>query len=99
MRNVVKLSDRAKPVTPFDEFWSLYPKKMGKGYARKCYAKALEIASAEEINAGAVRFANYVEQSNTEYRYIPMASTWLNGERWEDEMPEEDSGWGDMDGF
>lgn len=67
----------------FGEFWSAYPRKVGKGHARKAYTRALKRGSPEDILAGCRRFA---EQSrNVEPRFVAHASTWLNGDRWTDE--------------
>ena len=40
-------------------------------------------AVAAEIIRGAKNFAAYVDQENTDPRYVPQATTWLNQERWE----------------
>jgi hypothetical protein len=44
------------------------------------------LASPEEIIDGAKRFADFCQSEGTEQRYIPHAATWLNNERWEDEL-------------
>jgi hypothetical protein len=36
-------------IEKFDDFWKLYPNKKSKGYARIAYAKAIKIATHEEI--------------------------------------------------
>lgn len=69
----------------FPAFWDAYPKKVGKGAARKAYAKALQRASPEIILAG-VKAAAW--DTRDEGRFIPHAATWLNGDRWDDQrMP------------
>lgn len=77
----------------FEEWWVLYPKKVGKGYARKAYEKALEKRTHAELMAAADVFAK--ECIYKEGRFIPHPSTWLNGERWLDE-DEGQSPWGDI---
>ena len=99
MSRVVKLSERAKPKTPFDDFWQQYPRRIAKGASRKAFDAALKITTAEEIILGAIRFADYCKQVGTEPRYIPHPSTWLNGERWEDELEPPEDSWSDFDGF
>lgn len=67
----------------FDQFWTTYPRKVGKGAARKAFDKALKTVSAETILAGAERLANDPNKPPAEY--LPHAATWLSGERWDDE--------------
>lgn len=67
----------------FDEFWVTYPKRKGKGAARKAWGLAVKKAPAEVIVAGARR---YFEDPNLpEPAYIPLPATWLNQERWDDD--------------
>ena len=70
-------------VDDFEAFWSAYPRKVGKGQARKAYAKALKIAPHDEIMFGLSQQRASMEAK--EPQFIPHASTWLNGERWTDE--------------
>jgi hypothetical protein len=65
----------------FDEFWGVYPLKVGKGAARKAYRHALTRASHAEILAGAKRYA----ATKPEPKFTAHASTWLNADRWLDE--------------
>lgn len=70
----------------FDEFWTIAPRKRGKGAARKAYAKALTLATEDEIIAGARRWRK--ESIGKDPSYICHPATWLNQERWEDEADE-----------
>jgi hypothetical protein len=65
----------------FDEFWAIYPRKASKARARIAWAKAQRHASPEAIIAGAER---YRDDPNREDAYTAHATTWLNGERWDD---------------
>lgn len=67
----------------FDEFWTIAPRKRGKGAARKAYAKARTLAGEDEILTGARRWRQ--ESIGKEPTYICHPATWLNQERWEDE--------------
>lgn len=69
----------------FDAFWRAYPRKVGKGQARRAFASAIRKVDAATINAAAERFADWCSRSRTEQQFIPHPSTWLNGERWADE--------------
>lgn len=69
----------------FDEFWSLYPRKIAKATARKAWAKLSaeqQLMAAKAINT----HCEYWKAKETELEFIPHASSWLNGERYEDEI-------------
>jgi hypothetical protein len=65
----------------FEEFWKVYPRRVGVGAARKAYRNALKRGTAEEILAGAKRYA----ASNPELEFTKHPSTWLNADCWLDE--------------
>lgn len=67
----------------FDEFWSAYPRRVGKGQARKAWASAMKKTDASTIIAGAARFAS--SSASSDLKFVPYPATWLNGERWDDE--------------
>jgi hypothetical protein len=66
----------------FDEFWDLYPRKVGKQDARKAFERALRNASLEEIFEGLQRF---VADPNRVLTFTPHPATWLNQGRWGDD--------------
>lgn len=68
----------------FDDFWTIYPRKEGKGAARKAWAKAVKILPAAELLPIVRSFS--VRVHGTEQRFIPFPATWLNQERWADEV-------------
>lgn len=74
------------PQTPFDAFWSEYPRKEAKGAARKAYTRAVRAVGPDVILSGLRRYALSVRHQ--EPRYIAHAATWLNAERWTDEPQE-----------
>jgi hypothetical protein len=76
-----KLSVKPTESPLFEEFWKVYPRKVGKGEARKAWAGALKRATAEEIIAGAKRYA--ATKPDPEYTKHP--GPWLNADRWLDE--------------
>jgi DNA-binding transcriptional regulator YhcF (GntR family) len=73
----------------FQVFWQSYPRRIGKGAARTAFKKALKFSTADEIIQGATAYAAHCEEMGTEKQYIPHPSTWLNGERWEDDLESE----------
>lgn len=75
---------RPAVVVAFDEFWSIYPRKTGKGAARKAWDRATKKAEPGVILAAARVFAEDPNLPRDEPQFIPHPSTWLNQERWED---------------
>jgi hypothetical protein len=70
----------------FAEFWKAYPRREGKGTARKAFSQAVDNgATPEVIASAAARFARHCIRVKTERGYMPHPTTWLNQERWEDE--------------
>lgn len=67
----------------FDNFWLIYPRRVGKGSAQKAFAKAIESTSVDEVMAGANRLAN--DPNLPLIQFIPYPATWLNREGWNDE--------------
>lgn len=73
----------------FQAFWQAYPRRIGKGAARTAFKRALKFSSGHEIIQGALDYTKHCEEMGTEKQYIPHPSTWLNGERWEDDLESE----------
>lgn len=70
---------RTSPAEPlFEQFWEVYPRKVGKGAARKAYRHALKRASHAEILAGAKRY-------KPDPQFTRHPTTWLNADCWLDE--------------
>ena len=74
------INNRHQPL--FDAFWRAYPRKVGKGAAQKAWAVAVRKADPEKIVDGVQRYPWPEDPS-----FVPHASTWLNGQRWDDELP------------
>jgi hypothetical protein len=73
-------------VPDFDRWWLCYPKKVGKGAARKAYDRIVTTgaASPAELLAGAMRYA--AARTDQDPRYTKDPGGWLNAERWTDEI-------------
>ena len=69
----------------FETFWSAYPRKEGKQKARAAFEKVTVpldvLLTAIESQK---RSAQWCKDGG---QYIPHAATWLNGKRWEDQLP------------
>ena len=72
--------------TPFDIFWKAYPRKTGKGDARKKFAKALTKTSFENIMAALGKVKASAQWKKDDGQFVPYPATWLNQERWDDEV-------------
>ena len=69
----------------FNAFWTAYPNKANK---KKSKERFLKICTSEEVFNTIMdgMKKTVIAKANAEgTQYIPMASTWLNGERWNDE--------------
>lgn len=71
----------------FNEFWQEYPKKKDKQAAHKAFMK---IKPDDELFQKIMESLKKQKQTNDWIKengqYIPFPATWLNGERWEDEI-------------
>ena len=69
----------------FEQFWQLYQKKVGKLTAKRAWDKLSEEKKAKALEA-IVEHRKYWVAKGTDWEFIPHASTWLNQERFEDEL-------------
>lgn len=67
----------------FEELWVWYPRKVGKGQAKKALKAALKKVSFDEIYHPLVAYVETLDDKDKQF--IPHLATWLNGERWADE--------------
>lgn len=73
------------PFDGFDAFWEQYPRKENKKTARRRW-KNLTKTDRTRALAALPRHVEFWRGSNTEPRFIPYPSTWLNGEHWNNEL-------------
>jgi hypothetical protein len=66
----------------FVRFWAAYPRRIGKGQARKAWASAIKKTDPEDVIAAASRFTS--QRGHEDPKFTPYPGTWLNGERWND---------------
>jgi hypothetical protein len=74
---------RQRSEDEFDEWYARYPKKVGKGAARKAFIVARKKVSQTELIAGSVRYA--AERQDQDMQFTKAPASWLNGEHWADE--------------
>ena len=81
-----RTSSRSAKVEGFSEFWSAYPRKVGKGEAEKAWLKL------SPPLALVLESINWQRESREWLKdggqFIPHPGTWLNSRRWEDEKTE-----------
>ena len=69
----------------FEQFWSLYPRKISKRMAHRSFYKLTPTEREQAVEALPNHIA-YWKSKNTELEYICHATTWLNQYRFEDEI-------------
>lgn len=80
------IENASDPAT-FDDFWLMYPKRVARRDAEKAWARI----GPDERVAALVALVKWrrVWLARGEIQYVPHAATWLNGARWEDELPQD----------
>jgi hypothetical protein len=78
-------ADDEQQTVSFTDFWAMYPKRICKKDATKAWLKLSPVQQKLAIVSLYQWRQVWIERD--EYQFIPNASTWLNGERWEDEIP------------
>ena len=69
----------------FENFWQQYPRKIGKLTAKRSWEKLSQENQQKALEA-IVEHRKYWSAKGTDWEFIPHASTWLNQERFEDEL-------------
>ena len=89
----VKAKKRNDYPDDFEEFWRTYPRTKEKPPAFKAWKKALKSgATADEIIAGAARYAKY--RAGEPERFTKYPATWLNKGLWVEEYSTDNNGYG-----
>jgi len=82
--NTDTIVGQGKPL--FDDFWKAYPRKSNKGFAKKVFDKLKVDQELLNKMLQALALQTRTVWKDKDQQYIPHPSTWLNGERWEDEI-------------
>ena len=86
--NVGASSSQSKTEELFTKFWQAYPKKRDRPRARKSFFKIKNLPDVfSHLMKGLEQQKASADWQKDGGQYIPYPSTWLNGERWEDELP------------
>ena len=81
---VVLVRNVDQTVRDFERWWKVYPRKVGKYKAAPLFAKVCNRMNFDELMDATIRFAQSMD--GQEKRFIPHPTTWLNQERWNDEL-------------
>lgn len=76
----------------FERFWALYPRHTARAAAVKAWDKLKPDLELCRVMANAIRAQMRSPQWTEGPEHIPHPATWLNGARWQDEMPDKASG-------
>jgi len=86
-RREEKNKDQKPLFDAFESFWKMYPAKKGKTPARKAWAKAARSPEViQQIMQGLANHLTCRQWTKDGGEYIPNPSSWLNQERWNDEV-------------
>ena len=69
----------------FEKFWTEYPKKIAKKEAKKAFIKVCPIDETQ-LMIGLSKWKKSEQWTKDKGRFIPHPTTWLNQERWNDEV-------------
>ncbi|WP_336698214.1 hypothetical protein [Curtobacterium sp. USHLN213] len=70
----------------FAEAWEHWPKKVERKEAFERFKKAAKRIDVEELVAAIIRFGD-AYAATTDRQFVPALGVWLNGDRWNDELP------------
>lgn len=70
----------------FERWWSTYPRKQGKRKALAEWRRATKRIDRDELVAKTKTFAAFHAREGTDKQFIPLPTTWLNRDGWDDEL-------------
>ena len=82
------LNTKRTMVKSFDRFWQLYPRKVNKKTAKQVWLNKIKPDDElmQSIMDGLESQINTEQWTKGGGQFIPHPTTWLNGERWNDEV-------------
>ena len=80
-----KLKEDGQIKEQFDLLWIRYPKKQKKARCSRIF-KALSKTKREACIKGVKRYIKYWELNGTSVSHVPLLSSFINDERWNDEL-------------
>jgi hypothetical protein len=83
-----KNKENENSYSQFEIFWNEYPKKVAKQDAIKAWNKIQFSDGLFELIINKVKlFRETPDWKKENGQFVPMPATWLNGKRWQDEIP------------
>lgn len=81
-------------MTSFNSFWNEYPRKVNKKKTLEVWVKKIQPENGlfEQIMTSLRKAKKSTDWQKGEVKYIPHPTTWLNGERWNDQVEVNPSG-------
>lgn len=79
-------AERRESEEEFTSFWAAYPKKRGKKDARRAFDKAIKHTDLDTMLAALEKQRTTSDWQRDGGQFIPYPATWLNGERWADDL-------------
>ncbi|WP_455005638.1 hypothetical protein [Corynebacterium propinquum] len=70
----------------FERWWSTYPRKQGKRKALAEWRRATKRIDRDELVTKTKTFADFHAREGTDKQFIPLPTTWLNRDGWDDEL-------------
>ena len=89
IRNIPPKSPRGYS-EEFEKFWKEYPRHDAKQDAFRAFNKAIKDTTPDNLLKSVRKFKDTEAWQRDDGKYIPYAASWLNGRRWEDDIPEEE---------
>lgn len=70
----------------FERWWATYPRKQGKRKALAEWRRATKRVDRDELVTKTKTFADFHAREGTDKQFIPLPTTWLNRDGWDDEL-------------
>jgi hypothetical protein len=71
----------------FDRAWKNWPRKVQRKAAFAAFTRAAKSRPLADLEADVTRFGIAYARTATDAQFVPHLSSWLNGERWTDDLP------------
>ncbi|MFD6656859.1 helix-turn-helix domain-containing protein [Streptomyces parvus] len=83
----IQLTAKQQQDADFDAWYALYPRKENRGKARLAFAAAVKRGvKPDHLITALHKHRDHWVACKTETKFIPHPTTWLNGERYDDEL-------------
>ncbi len=79
-------SDTEAVTKAFEEFWLVYPRKVSKKDAFNAFKKAIKKCRLETLLVSVKTHSRSHGWTKDDGKFIPYPASWLNGERWNDNL-------------